>query len=178
MKQTLQAKLARTGDQRRKGQRRRGKLGMRRDLREDRPARPRDHFPRHQSGWRMFFALGVLFFHIVRRRRIPMPASPRHRALQPPPSTSRTLTSCCLVRLSNGGLGPPDVIVSSPACTRRKVGFQWGSLRPQQRTVVRCAQWNIHFRPRTCQFFMRLRELGLRTSHFRVDCKRYHLRTH
>ena len=41
----------------------------------------------------------------------------------------------------------------------------------------RCAQRKIHFRSRTCQFFMRPRELGLRTSHLRVDRKR-HLRSH
>ena len=45
---------ARTGEQRRKGQRRRGKLRPGRDLHGAGPARLRDRarqFPRHQSGW-------------------------------------------------------------------------------------------------------------------------------
>ena len=48
----------RTGEQRRKGQRRRGKLRPGRDLHDPAPARPPDRarqFPRHQSGWPMFF---------------------------------------------------------------------------------------------------------------------------
>ena len=53
-----------------------------------------------------------------RRRRIPMPASPRRRARC---NCHKARISCCLVQLSTGGLGPPGEIVSLPACTQRKI---------------------------------------------------------
>ena len=61
--------------------------------------------------------------HTSRRRLIPMPASPRHRA-RCDRHEARVrivaLMSCCLARLSNGGSGPPDeTALSSPACTQR-----------------------------------------------------------
>ena len=138
-----QSEIPRTGDQRRKGQRRRGKLRLERDLREDRPAYPLD-CTRHQSGWPMFFALLSSFFretgftkfdseeivtarsrHNSRRRRIPMPVSPRHRARcnrHEERAGIAVLVSCCLVRLSNGSLDPPDEIaLSSPSCTWRSI---------------------------------------------------------
>ena len=62
--------------------------------------------------------------HAFWRRRIPMPASPRHRARcnrHEARAGIVALISCCLVRLSTGGLGPPDEIVSLPACTRRRI---------------------------------------------------------
>ena len=49
--------------------------------------------------------------HNSRRRRLSMPASPRHRARCNRHNARAgivALMSCCLVRLSNGGLGPPD----------------------------------------------------------------------
>ena len=89
------SQAAGTGKQRRKGQRRRGKLRLSRDLYDPAPAPPRDRarqFPRHQSGWAVF-CIDVLFSgeteftkfvrekiatararHISRRRWIPMPA--------------------------------------------------------------------------------------------------------
>ena len=97
-----------------------------------------------QNGWPVFFCITVSPFsretvftklvseeiaaarsrHNSRRRRIPMPASPHHRA-RCNRHESRAgivaLTYCCVVRLSNGGLGPPDEIVSLPACTRRNI---------------------------------------------------------
>ena len=45
----------------------------------------------------------------IKAASIPVPASPRHLA---------RLIPCCLVRLGNGGLGPPDEI---PACTQRSI---------------------------------------------------------
>ena len=43
-------------------------------------------------------------------------------AASDPDAGTVALTSCCLVWLSNGGLGPPDEIaLSSPACTQRTV---------------------------------------------------------
>ena len=59
------SQATRTAEQRREGQRRRGKLRLGRDLHDAGPARPRDRarqFPRHQSGWPMFFALMSSFF--------------------------------------------------------------------------------------------------------------------
>ena len=53
-----------------------------------------------------------------------MPASPRLRArcnLHEARAGLVALISCCLVRLSSGGLGPPCVIVSLPACTQRSI---------------------------------------------------------
>ena len=58
--------------------------------------------------------------HTSRWCRIPMPASPRRRA-RCNRHEARALTSCCLVRLSNGGRGPPTEIVSLPACTQRSI---------------------------------------------------------
>ena len=61
--------------------------------------------------------------HNSGRHRIPMPASPRHRARCNSHEARAwivAVTSCCLVRLSSGGMGPPDEIaLSSPARTRR-----------------------------------------------------------
>ena len=123
------SQTAKTGELRRNGQRRRGKLRLGRDLHDAGPARLHDgarRFPPNQSGWPVFFALISSFSketaftkfvseeiatarsrHNSRRRRLPMPASPRHRA-----GCNRhegragvvALASCCLVRLSNGGL--------------------------------------------------------------------------
>ena len=63
--------------------------------------------------------------HISRRRRIPMPASPRHRARcnrHEARAGIVALMSCCLVRPSSGGLGPPDqTALSLPACTQRSI---------------------------------------------------------
>ena len=125
----------------REGQRWRGKL---RHLHDAGPARPRDRarqFPRHQSEWPLFFALmstvsreteftkfvseeiaTVRSRHSSRRRRIPMPASPRRRARcdrHEARAGTAAFLSCCLVRLSNGGLCLLDEIVSLPACTQR-----------------------------------------------------------
>ena len=144
------------GRQWRKGQRRRGKLRPGRDLRDAGPARPRDrarHFPRHQSGCPLFFqrnrvheicqpgARHSSFPSHFKARRNPMPASPRRRARcnrHDARAGIVALVSCCLVRLSNGGLGPPGEILSLPACTQRRIcrgaasasrldsaGFQW-----------------------------------------------------
>ena len=60
------------------------------------------------------------FRHASWRRRIPMPHRARcnrHEAR----AGIAALISCCLVRLSTGGLGPPDEIVSLPACTQQRV---------------------------------------------------------
>ena len=60
--------------------------------------------------------------HASRRRRVPMPASRRHRArcdLHEARAGIVGLISCCLVRPSTGGLGPPDETL--PACTQRRI---------------------------------------------------------
>ena len=62
--------------------------------------------------------------HTSRRRRVPMPASPRRRARcnhHEARAGIVALMSCCLVRLSHGGLGLPCGIVSLPACTQRSI---------------------------------------------------------
>ena len=111
-------------------------------------SRPHDagvhDLPPNQSGWPVFFALLSSFSretefttfvseetatacsrHNSRRRRIPMPASPRHRAhcnRHEARIGSVALVSCCLVRLSNGRMGTPDeTALSLPACTRRNI---------------------------------------------------------
>ena len=84
--------------------------------------------PRYQSGWPVFFALMSSFpekqSHAPRRRRIPMPSGPRHNVRcnrHVARAGNVALISCCLVRLSNGGLGPPGDTVSLPACTQRSI---------------------------------------------------------
>ena len=81
----------------------------------------------------------------------------------------RLSPSCCLARFSNGGLGPADEIaLSSPACTQRSIcrgavlasrldppAFS-GDKRGRSTALLR----NIHYSSRTCQIFMRPRELG------------------
>ena len=99
-----------------------------RDLHDVGPAHPRDRarrLPPNPSGWPLFFALisslsseteftnfvsekiaTVRARHTTKRRRIPMPASPRHRARCDCHETRAgivALLSCCLVRLSNRG---------------------------------------------------------------------------
>ena len=138
---------ARTGRQGREGQRRRGSLRPGPDLHDAGPARLRDRshcFPRHQNGWPMFLALMSSFSseteftnfvneeidtarsrHNSRRRRIPVPASPRHRARcdrHEARAGNVALITCCLVPVSNGGLGPPDeTALPLPSCTRRNI---------------------------------------------------------
>ena len=66
------SQAARTGKQRRKGQRRWGKLRLR-DIHDAGPARLRDlvrRFPPNQSGWPMFFAVMSSFFHGNRVHKI------------------------------------------------------------------------------------------------------------
>ena len=131
------SQAARTGEQRRRARRRREKFRPGRDLHDPGPARPRDRarqFPRHQSGWSMFFTLLSSFSRESReteftkvvseeiatarsrhasRRRIPMPANPRHRTRRNRHEARAgivALISCCLVRLSDGRLGPHDEI--------------------------------------------------------------------
>ena len=132
--------------------------------------------------------------HTSKRRRFPMPASPRRRA-----RCNRhearvgivALISCCLVRLSNGGLRPPGENVSLPACTMRRIcrgsapasrldplAISVAIIAAAAKLFFRCAQRNIYYRSRTCQFFMRPREPGLRTKHLRDSRKRHHLRSH
>ena len=127
--------------------RKRQRLRPGRDLHDAEPAqlpgRAR-RFPPNQSGWPMFFAWISSFSreieftkcisekiatararHTSRRRQIPMLASPRHRARcnrHEARAGIVALVSCCLVRLSSGGLGPPDeTALSSPACTQRSI---------------------------------------------------------
>ena len=103
--------------------------------------------------------------HHSRRRRIPMPASSRHRARcnrHEARAGIVALISCCLVQLSNGGLCPP-MRLSHYQRARGEVssdppgpaGFQRRWARPQQSSVLRC------------QFFTRPRELGQRTTRLR-----------
>ena len=115
----------------RKGQGRWGKLRPGRDTCNTGPACSCDrgrHLPLHQSGgWPMFFALlsslTARSRHTSKRRRIPMPASPRRRARSnrhEALSGIVALISCCLVLLiTAGGLGPPGEIVTLPACTQQ-----------------------------------------------------------
>ena len=118
-----------------------------RDLHDAGPARLRDRarqFPPNQGVWPEFFAL-ILFLsretestkfaseeiatarsrHTSRRRRIPMPASPRRRArckIHEAGAMIVALMSCYLVRLGNGGLSPPgEIALSLPACTQRSI---------------------------------------------------------
>ena len=122
---------ARTGRQGCKGQRRRGKLRPGRDLRDTGPARLRDRaqcFPRHQNGWPIFLHYCPLFPGKQSSRKLSVTTlggvgsrcQPAHAIVRAATATKHelglsTLMSCCLVRLSNGGLGPPDEIVSLPA---------------------------------------------------------------
>ena len=132
--------------------------------------------------------------HNSRQRQIPMPASPRHRARcnrHEARAVIVALFSCCLVRHSNGGLGPPGETVSLPACTQRSIrrGAASSSRLDRWLSVGMSVAATKHFfslclteHPFQIQnlsiFFLRPRELGLRTSLLRVDRKRYHLRTH
>ena len=78
------------------------------------------------------------------------------------------LISCCLVRLNNGGLDPPDeVALSLSACAQRSI-FRCATpaSRLEPLTFIDdkrgrskalfffcCDQRNIYYRSRTCQFF-------------------------
>ena len=109
------------------------------------------------------------FRHASSRHRIPMPdprLSPSYRAVS--------------YGSAMGGLGLPGETVSLPACTQRSIcrgaasasrlgpqAFS-GDKRGRSKALFFAAQRDIHFRPRTCQFFMRPRELGLRTHPFRL----------
>ena len=121
-----------------------------RDLHDAGPAQLRGRARRflpNQSGWPLFFAFISFLFHgnkvhnICQRgdrqsscsslfkAALPMPASPRHRARCDRHEARAgivALTSCCLARLSNGGLGPlDDTALSLPACTQRSIC--WGA---------------------------------------------------
>ena len=104
--------------------------------------------------------------HTSRRRRIPMPASSRRRA-----HCNRyearvrivALISCCLVRLSNGGL---DFLVTLSHCQRvrsevfalvplqRAASTRWLSVVISEAAAKRCFSLCL-----TCQFLMRPRDL-------------------
>ena len=92
-------------------------------------------------------------------------------ALQPPRSMSRDYR--------------PHIALSLPVCTqqapcrgaapvsrRDPLPFRSNKRCRSKAFFFRCAQRNIGLRSRTCQFVMRPRNLGLRTSQFRVDRKR------
>ena len=136
------------GGQGRKGQRRRGSMRPGRDIDHGYPARMHHRerrCPPRQSGCSMFFALLASFsketefrkfvgeaiatarFRLKARRcRIPMLASPCRRArcnCHEARAWIVAVMSCCLVRLSNGGLSLPDETVSRsfPACTQQRI---------------------------------------------------------
>ena len=70
-----------------------------------------------------------------------------------------------------------NLLPFATACTRHiSRRRQWRQARPQQSTNFRCVHRNIYHIIRTCQFFRRPRELGLRTKYLRDDPKKLHLR--
>ena len=180
-------------------QRRRGKLRLGRDLLEVRPARPHDCVPlfSRETEFTKFVGREIATArsrHASRWRRIPMAASPRHRArCNRHEARAGIVPSCrvCLARLSNGGLGPPGEIASLPACTQRSVrrgapsasrldllAFCGDKRGRSKALFFRCAGRNSHLRSSSSQIFMRPRKLSKRAPPFRVDSKRYHLSHH
>ena len=174
---------ARTGEQRRKDQRGRGKLRWGLDTHNAGPARPRGHarqFPQHQSGWPLFFALMSSFSreteftkfvsreiatarsgHKSWRRWIPMPASPRHRARcnrHEARAGFVALISCCR-QAQHRRFGFAMVPLQRAAWTRYLSVVM--SETAAKQFFFRCAQRNSYLRSRTCQLFMRPREAGL-----------------
>ena len=135
------SRTAGTGRQGRRIQGWRGIRRLGRELHDAGPGQPRGarRFLPNQSGWPLFFALTFLLFRgervpkICERRdrhtshfkeaSVPDATSPRHRACcdcHEARAGIVALMSCCLVRLSSGGLGPPDeVALPPPACTQR-----------------------------------------------------------
>ena len=124
------------GRQGRTSQGQRGKLSFGRGFIDAHPSQlraPARRFPLRRDGKLIFFALLSSLFsetglnkfvsdefatacarHTLRRRRIPMSTCPRHRARcdrHEARAGTVALTSCCLVRLSMGGSGPPDETV-------------------------------------------------------------------
>ena len=80
-------------------------------------------FSREQSPRNLSARRSPQLVTVNSRRRTPMSASPRHRARCNRHDARAGLSpSCrvCLVRLSNGSLGPPSD-VSLPACTQRRI---------------------------------------------------------
>ena len=181
------------------------------DLHDGGPALFRDRarrFPPNQSGWPMCFALVSSFSretvftkfgseetatararHTSRRRRIPMPTSPRHRARcnhHEAPAGTVAFVSCCIVLLNNGGLGPLDEIaLSLPTCMQLSI-CRRAALAGRHDPLAfsgdkrgrSCAQRSICYRSRTCQIFMRRSELGQPAKYLRDNRKRYHIRSH
>ena len=67
---------------------------------------------------------------------------------------------------------------SAVVLTRRAASTQWlsvGTRAPKHRTYFCRAQRSIHRRSRTCPYSNR--EMGIRTKHFRDNCKTRHLRS-
>ena len=128
--------------------------------------------------------------HASKRRRIPMPPARRRARCSRHEARAGivALMSCCLVRFSTVGLGPAGEIISLPACMQRSIrrdaalasrlgplacsGDMGGRSKALFYAVLNGTSISD---PELVNFFMRLRQLGLRPSHFRVDRK---LRSH
>ena len=137
-----------------------------------------------QSWWPMFFCIDVLF-------RIQMPASPRHRARCNRHEARAGMVALIYRVVSCGSAVLLSEIVSLPACAAKysplcrfseplgPAGFQ--CYKRDRSNVLFFAVHNGAAvpNPEPVRFiFVRPRELGPRTSHFRVDRKRYHLRSY
>ena len=103
VQQAIQVNEARSGKQWRKGQRRRRKMRLGRDLHDASPARPRDRarqFPRHQSGWPMFLALMSSFsrerVYEICERGDRHSSFPSHFKAASDPDASQLAPSCAL----------------------------------------------------------------------------------
>ena len=122
-----------------------------------------------------------------------MPASPRRRERcnrhDARPGIV-ALIPCCLIRLSNGCLGPPVEIVSLPACTQRSIrrvatlasrldplAFS-GDKRGRSKALFFAVPDGTGILDPEPFKFSCGPEKGLRTSHIRVGRKRLHLRSH
>ena len=124
--------------------------------------------------------------HNSRRRRIPMPARPRHRArCNHHEARAGKLTPSCRV-VSYGSamevcLGPPDEIASRThrsircgaalASRQNPLGFS-GNKRGRSNALFSLCLTEHPSQIQNQPLFMRPRELGLRTSHIRDDRKK------
>ena len=185
------------------------KLRPGRELRNAGPARVRDRGRRlslNQRVWPTFVCIGVLYLqretqftkfvgeeiatahsrHSSRRCRIPMPASPRHRTRcnrHEARAGIVALVSCCLARLSNGGLGflmrlshyqraRGEVFAVLPLW--RAAWIRWLPVVISEAAAMHCfshvPNGTSMSDPEPVNIFMRCSELGLRTNPFHRAC--------
>ena len=134
---------------------------------------------------RFFQENGV--FKICERRDCDSPSDASQPALLSPRSRAGIVAFiyCCLVRLNDGGLGAPGENVSLPACTRGSICrgaalIRWLSARSDTAAELCFSPCSTEEPPQILNrsIFRATQKTELMESHFRVDRKRHHPRSH